>query len=238
MKQPIVIGIVALLAGCAGQPASEQAPAASALDSSEHPKQYVEQAYQFIADKNHREALNALNKAVELCSDYYNDPQQTVYAARTTSENLLYLLQAASNEQQAITVDTTCSDALYLKGFTSLNFGKIEEAEELVKRAIDMAPANALYLAELGHILHVKKQWQEALAIFTQAEEAAENFSPQEVQAVELTRAKRGIGFSLIELNRLDEAEAKFKECLEIDPKDEGALRELEYIEHLRQSQQ
>ena len=49
--------------------------------------------------------------------------------------------------------------------------------------------------------------------------------------------ALRGIGFALIELGRLDEAEAVFLESLEADPDNEAALNELRHIEHLRESQ-
>jgi len=44
----------------------------------------------------------------------------------------------------------------------------------------------------------------------------------------------RGVGFALIELNRLDEAEQKYRLCLEIDPQDSIAMNELRYIEKLR----
>ena len=42
------------------------------------------------------------------------------------------------------------------------------------------------------------------------------------------------MGFSLIELNRLNEAEQAFNQSLEIDPKNSVALNELAYIKKLR----
>lgn len=133
-----------------------------------------------------------------------------------------------------LTVGPVCSEALYLRGYASLDLGEVELAEKYLKRAIDMAPVNSKYLSELGHIYHAKKDWTNALAIFIKAEEAANTYAPPQLKSTELPRAKRGVGFSLIELGKLDEAEAKFKECLKIDKNDEGALRELKYIEHAR----
>lgn len=46
--------------------------------------------------------------------------------------------------------------------------------------------------------------------------------------------ALRGIGFSLIEIGRLDEAEGALRESLDLDPGNPMALSELEYIDHLR----
>jgi hypothetical protein len=38
----------------------------------------------------------------------------------------------------------------------------------------------------------------------------------------------------LTEQGKLDEAEAMYRKCLVLDPKDSNALRELEYIRRLR----
>lgn len=45
---------------------------------------------------------------------------------------------------------------------------------------------------------------------------------------------QRGRGFALTELGRLDEAEAAYNEALKIDPNDDRAKHELEYIAHLK----
>ena len=143
-------------------------------------------------------------------------------------------MKAAADKQSAIAVSPSCSDALYFRAYASLDLGQIELAEQYIQSAIDMSPLNAMYLSEMGHIFHLKREWSNALDIFTKAESAASTFSPPKLKNAELARAKRGIAYSLIELGRLDEAEAKFKECLEINNNDSAALKELEYIESLR----
>lgn len=42
------------------------------------------------------------------------------------------------------------------------------------------------------------------------------------------------MGYALSEMGRLDEAEANYRECLKIDPKDKGAMNELLYIAQQR----
>jgi hypothetical protein len=54
------------------------------------------------------------------------------------------------------------------------------------------------------------------------------------VKNIELLRAKRGIGYSLIELGMLDDAEQQYNECLSIDPNDEKSKHEIQYIKSLK----
>jgi tetratricopeptide (TPR) repeat protein len=49
-----------------------------------------------------------------------------------------------------------------------------------------------------------------------------------------LGRARRGIGYVLVELGKLDEAEKKYQQCLADNPKDSRAAAELEYVRNLK----
>lgn len=189
-----------------------------------------------LLNKNALKASNELDGAIKLCEERYNNSEQKTYASRGMTETLLYTIQASAAGISAIVTDTLCSDSFYLKGYASLDLGRLKDAEKWVTKAIEMAPANARYQSELGHIYHIKKDWEAALKAFEKAEKHAESFSPENVKNSELARAKRGVGFSLIELGRLSEAEEKFKACLEINPNDEMALRELKYIDQLRKT--
>ncbi len=97
-----------------------------------------------------------------------------------------------------------------------------------------MAPVNAMYLSALGHIYQVRRDWAVAIDYFSRAEDAAQTYSPEAVRVSEFMHAKRGLGFNLIQLGKLNEAEVKYQECLAIDVTDKGALNELEYIKILR----
>ena len=224
----IIIALTIVLSGCATQQTEQQQTLLSETEI------LLDSGYKKLSNRNTKSAIADFDKIIIICTSQYSDGKKKVYASRGMTETLYYMLKAAADKEDAIAVRPTCSDALYLRGYASLDFGQIELAEEYIKRAIDMAPVNSIYLSELGHIYHSKRDWENALDIFTKAEEAASTYSPPELKDAELTRAKRGVGYSLIELGKLDEAEIKFKECLEINKNDQGALKEIEYIEHLR----
>lgn len=229
MKQLLFIFISALLiAGCAAPPKSRPASGKAPQTAED----FLIEGYQLLNGGHRATAIKQFDKAIALCENEHKG--RKVYASRGMAETIYYMAMAAAAKQEAAAVDSTCADALYMRAYASLDSGELELAEEYIRRAIAMSPVNAQYLSELGHIHHLKRDWQEAFKLFSDAEEYAAAYSPPEVGEQELARAKRGVGYSLIELGRLDEAEAKFRECLAIDPKDKNALHELEYIKQLR----
>jgi Flp pilus assembly protein TadD len=62
----------------------------------------------------------------------------------------------------------------------------------------------------------------------------AEIASDDATKTINLTRAWRGQGYCLVEQGKLNEAEAMYRKCLALDPKDNKARGELEYIQGLR----
>lgn len=192
----------------------------------------LQSGYRKLSLGNRKDAIIDFDKVIDLCKDVYSRKGNRFYASRGQLETIYYMTKAAADNEQAMAIGPSCADALYIRSYASLDLGQIELAEEYLKRAIDMSPVNSMYLSELGHVYHTKEEWGKALDLFMEAENAAE-FSPPELKANELSRAKRGVGYSLIELGRLDEARVKYKECLEINKNDTGALRELEYIKNM-----
>lgn len=223
------LSVVMILSGCASAPTKSP----SAEQPVNHTQALVDQGYAYLKAGKLNRAVEEFDAAIKQCQTLTAGETQ-VYTARTPVESLTYIAMAAAANKSAEVLDTSCSDAFYLKGYASLDFGNIEEAESNLKKAVAMAPHNAMYLSELGHIYQVKRDWNNALAHFTEAESAAETYSPAQIKLAELCRAKRGSGFNLIELGRLDDAEKKFREALAYDSKDKGALNEIEYIKQLR----
>jgi tetratricopeptide (TPR) repeat protein len=226
--------LVVFITACTSQPKQEinQIPSQPQKSADE----LVKAGFASIMNRDTRIGLGYLDKAIEQCSDQYESKDPKYYAARAPAETLMYALMAAGDKQTASIVGPACADALYLKGYANIDLGNIEDAEMFLKRAVNMAPANSMYLSELGHIYQTMGKWEEALDTFVKSEKMASEFSPEELKKTELLRAKRGVGFSLIELGNLVEAEAKFKECLVLDPQDAKALNEIKYIDQLRNS--
>jgi tetratricopeptide (TPR) repeat protein len=232
MKHVLFISAL-LIAGCTAAPQKSPPETRAAGQAVED---FLVEGYKLLNDGQRALAIKQFNKAVAQCEGAYEG--KMVYASRGMTETIYYMAIAAAAKQDAIAIDSTCADALYLRAYAGLDSGELELAEEYIRRAIAMSPVNAWYLSELGHIHHLKRDWEQALGVFSAAEKYAADFSPPDVQARELTRAKRGVGYSLIELGRLDEAETKFMECLEIDRNDKNALSELQYIKKLREQTQ
>ncbi len=228
-KMAYVTALITLLSGCASAPAKKSGPE----NDVNLPKEHVEQGYKYLQSGKLNQAVEEFDLAIKKCEPLFVEGKK-IYTARTSVESLMYVVLAAGKNEAAEVLDTTCSDAYYLQGYATLDFGKIEEAETYLQKAVSMAPMNSLYLSELGHIYQVKRDWSQALAYFTEAEDAAQTYTPEDIKISELGRAKRGVGFNLIELGKLDDAERKFREALALDGGDKVARNELEYIKQLR----
>lgn len=231
LSLPSALIAVSLLITACGSQQSQQQPAkpveAGVVD-------YLNKGYAHLSAGNTKKAERELERAIAMCDKAQAEATQTIYSARSPTESLLYLIKAAANDEDAVVNNTDCSDSLYLMGYVNIDFGRLTEAETYLQRAHTMAPSNAMYLSELGHVYQLRRDWNVALELFVQAEEAATGFSPEATKTKELLRAKRGIGYTLIELGELDKAEEKFNECLAIDKNDAGTIRELKYIKSLR----
>jgi tetratricopeptide (TPR) repeat protein len=104
----------------------------------------------------------------------------------------------------------------------------------MLERALALSPRNSQFLSELASIYQGEKNWTTALQTYQLAEAAAREFSPPQVKDAELSRAWRGIGFVLVEQNRLDAAEKMYRQCLELNKNDSIALKELSYVLNLK----
>lgn len=225
---------VSLLTGCASQSGGQ------AQLEQNNPRTiigHINQGSQKLADGNPLNALSELNKAAKQCSLKYADNEQHVYTSRTQAESLYYLVKAAHDGNPAIVEPIDCSHVQYLIAYTNIELERWAPAKQNLEAALEMAPVNAMYLSELGHYYQEKRQWVKALSYFESAEKYAAIYSPKDVKNSELARAKRGMGFSLIELGELHSAQNKYKECVELDSTDKNAKHELIYIEKLLKEQ-
>lgn len=163
----------------------------------------------------------------------YENAERQIYCARSMEESLVYTAAATTDGRNVEVLSNTWADVHFLKGYALVELGRLPEARSSLEHAVALSPMNAQYLSELGQIYSYEQNWSKALEYFETAEKAAE-WSPSEVQTAELGRAKRGVGYVLVELGRLDEAEEKYLQSLEIDPNDKSAKGELEYVRGLK----
>jgi Flp pilus assembly protein TadD len=194
----------------------------------------LQQAWRLMQERKPVEAIAVLDPLIASYEAKYINGGKRVYEARTSQESLLYMLMAAKDKQSAVVAKGVWGEANYAKGYTLIEMDRLDDAKPALERAIAISPRNSKYLGELGHIYQSKGNWPDALATFALAEEGASAFSPPQNRVREWTRALRGSGYVLVELGRLDEAEAKYRKCLELDPADQKAVGELRYIQDLR----
>ncbi|NJC41085.1 tetratricopeptide (TPR) repeat protein [Brevundimonas alba] len=105
-----------------------------------------------------------------------------------------------------------------------------EGAIVLLDRGLALQPLDRLLLAERITALHGLGKWEEGLRA---ADEALASQDLLIASHAAMFHRKRG--FSLVELGRLDEAQAAYEESLTTEPDNAAALREIAYIAELRQ---
>ncbi len=187
-------------------------------------------------------ALPLLDAALAQFQVRYGNGPTRWYAARDSGEQLAYLVLAATDmdagRANKANAKILPSDAWplahYLKGYALVERGRLTEAKAELEQAIAISPYNSAYLSELAAVQQGLKDWPGMLGSAIAAEDAVA-FSPEAERKSSLGRARRMYGFALIELGRLDDAEAKFRACLELDRDDKLAQNELAYIAQLRQ---
>ncbi len=122
--------------------------------------------------------------------------------------------------------------SLYLGSYYDES-GKGEDAARvlgagLALPSIELSDLYAPLLIERGAALSTLKRWPDALASYEQA------LKIPDVDNATRAYMHRGRGGALVEMDKLDEAEAAYNKSLEFAPGNKIALNELKYIAQLR----
>lgn len=232
MNKFIIILILILSVGCTTTGTNHP------LDESKIKGKYenlLKEGFKQLTAGNPKESIqNYFAPIIEAYNSYYGNSGKHVYCSRGPTETLFYMLKAAEKKEEAIAISQVWAQAFFYKGYANVELGDIDGAKSNIKKALELSPSNSIYLSELGYIYGTERKLNEALELYEQAEEFANTFSPEEIKTAEILKALHGSGYILIELGKLDEAEKKYRKCLEIDENDNKALNELKYIQNLR----
>lgn len=222
--------LLAHAAPCHAQTAG--APTTSVRDNDARQTLVLKEGATLLKAQHPAEAIqHYFDKVIASYEATYPAGARAVYCARSATESLFYLTKSAADKKEAVVFGPAWCDAYYLKAYALIDLGRIAEARDLLDKAIGMAPKNAHYLAERASLDRRETKWKEALAEYENAVQIADEFGPPESKFVELGEALRGKGYVLVELGRLDEAEAVYKQCLQINPSDKSAQGELGYVQ-------
>lgn len=171
------------------------------------------------------------DKVIASYEAMYPAGAKATYCARSPTESLLYLMQSAADKKDSVVIGPAWCDAYFLRAYGLIDLGRYAQARDSLEKAIAMSPKNAHYLSELASLYRRENEWKEALTKYEIAAQLARDFSPPESKVIELGEALRGKGYVLVELGRLKEAEATYKQCLEINSADKAATGELGYVQ-------
>lgn len=142
-----------------------------------------------------------------------------------------YLEFKNSSPQSFEWIDWGYKECLQIQAFIASERRDFPAALSILATIEAIAPVSAGTATERGYILNQIGRPEDALAAYKRALSLSTRYRSQRpLQATAL----RGIGFALIELQRLDEAERTFHDSLKIEPNNKVALGELAYIRDLR----
>lgn len=125
-------------------------------------------------------------------------------------------------------IDHACPSAYKAEAFRQVELGDPEAALRWLDKAIAIAPYWPDALAERGFVLNQRGRPREALESYRRALALAEADAGRYADMVGV--ALRGIGYSMIELGDFAGARAAYERSLEVEPGNQIALKELEYI--------
>jgi tetratricopeptide (TPR) repeat protein len=192
----------------------------------------IAQAFSAIQAGDPARALATVQPVVASFEKEFSDEKRHIFCSQTPEQDGYYLTTADGGADNARLVTVTWCNALYVKAFALVDLDRLDDAQSAFERLVSFAPKHARYINELAYVLLKKKEWQYSIETYSSAEAAA-TFTPER-RDYERCVAFRGIGFDLVELGRLDDAEASYRKCLAIIPGEPKSLGEIEYIKEQR----
>ncbi|MBC9031475.1 tetratricopeptide repeat protein [Sphingomonas sp. JC676] len=210
---------------------AQSAPASTSRESVETARSArVDKALALIKAGQPEAGLAELDQIIRDYEADYAGEKGRIFCASSPEESLQELAtHSVANKGRAIAIGTTWCFALWAKGFALIDLDRLDEAVKFLERAVAMWPMRAQFHSELGYTYQMLKRPDDALASYTRAADLAERLEG-DARTRALRTAWFGMGFELIELDRLDEAEAILVKCLELTPDDEKVAHELKYV--------
>jgi tetratricopeptide (TPR) repeat protein len=191
------------------------------------------QARDFIAKGQPGVAIPIVDQVIADYEAKYRSNSRTIYySARSMEEGFIYSTLAGMQGRNGVVLNGDWSQAYFLKGFALVDLNRSDEAMKWFDKAAELAPMNVQLLAERGEWYKTRRNWKKAYREFESARSAAD-FS-EDAQKKEQTRAIRGMAFVRVEEGKLDDAERLINEALKLDPTDQHARDELDYIAKAR----
>lgn len=194
----------------------------------------VSSAYREIEASNPGKAISILDPVIAAVeADAARTPGKT-YCGMSLAETLAYMSMAAQAKTAGVAIGRSYCDALFLKGYSLIDLGRLAEARSYLEKAISFAPMHAHFIVELGQSYRAERNWPKMLELCRSAVFYAD-LAGDEFKVTDKGLALRCVGYALVEQGKWDEAAAQYRECLKINPNDTKARGELQYIAEQRE---
>ncbi len=179
-----------------------------------------------------------INEVIAKFENEYAGKQ--VYSARGAAEGFMYGILGAAEGVKAnpkagmhiVVIGPSWAMAYAARSYALTEMNRTTEAEADIRKALALSPMDSQYKNELAYLITRRGDVSEALPLYQEAEANAEMTSQHPVEMK--CAALRGQGYDLVELHRLDEAEAAYKKCMALVPDEPKSKAELGYIAEQR----
>ena len=186
----------------------------------------LEEVFHKIEDGDLRNALNTMDSFMKNFHPMYQDDKVNEYHSFTSplEEKLFEKYIGAEKEVRLIPENQPYTDLYYVYGYLLLEFEKMDEAEENLKKALKINPVSSRILLELSEIYKKHTPSFNQFVLYTE-QALRYAYYPQDI-----ARCYRNLGYYYIEENQLKTAAALLKYSMkyEMSPM---AYSELHYIQ-------
>lgn len=228
-----ILKLAGLLA-CIGVAGCNSVKPSNSKPSSDTKLSTISQANQLISDGKYSEAINILESYVAKMPANWQARSETpekISIYYWDKEHLTHCFTADTiNDKKVDAIfDGSYSRAYYLLAYSYLELKDAKNADANLDRALVLEPDSPALLAEKGTLNQMTGRPDAAVAFFQKAIDTKACKLDRE-----LGKAYRGLGVSLIDLEKLDEAEKALYTSLKYSPNNQTAIGELNYIDKLR----
>ena len=194
-------------------------------------RKLLNQATKLILERKYNEANALLDQAILRFQKITPKGNKSAVYLCFQSKEELAAYRKLHPIPNIVWLDSSYGHAYHLKGFICVNQNNIKKAKEFLMIEKALSPMDAGVRTELGFIAHREKKYDAALNYYSEALELAHKFKSQQQWEAP---ALRGLGSTLIDLDKLSKAEECFNQSLKIDPNNKIAISELTYIKGLK----
>lgn len=181
------------------------------------------------------QALPQLDKLVaEADAVFKSDTKNRVYAADDRNLVLASLLEAAKRKQSAVVVSTDWIAPLYARAYALIELGQLDRARADLDRVLAISPYTPRALGERAQISMRRKDFAAAEVDLNKMREYGK-MSANPADAIGYQGfALRGLGYIAVERKQWDKALGFYNEALKLNPNDDKAKAEIDFIRRSR----